>query len=381
MTTPSEIQPFRIHVDQADLDDLKARIAAARFPIQLPGVGWSRGVPVDYLRELATYWADSYDWRAAEAQLNAYPQFVTEIDGQRVHFLHVRSPHPDATPLLLLHGWPGSVAEFLDVIAPLTDPEDPADAFHLVIPSHPNFGFSGPVTEPGWDAHRMAQAYAQLMARLGYDRYGAQGGDFGAFIAPALGRVDPDHVVGVHVNAASVGFIPFGPVDEATMAELSDGEKVRLERKDTYLSDGSGYFQIQATRPHTIGFALADSPVGQLAWIVEKFKEWTHGGELPEDSVNRDRMLTNVMTYWLTNTGASAAQMYYESMHSQNWPTPSKTPTAVANFAEDVAIRRYAEQLNTITQWTEYDEGGHFAAMEVPHLFVADVLAFFRTVR
>ncbi|NUT36884.1 MAG: epoxide hydrolase [Hamadaea sp.] len=381
MTNAIEIRPYRIDVDQAELDDLKARIAATRWPAQVAGVGWSRGVPVDYLRELATYWAQEYDWRAAERELNQYPQFTAEIDGQRIHFLHVRSAHEDATPLLLLHGWPGSVVEFLDVIGPLTDPEDPADAFHLVIPSHPNFGFSGPASDAGWDSYRIASAYKELMAALGYDRYGAQGGDFGAFIAPDLGRVDPEHVIGVHVNAATVGFIPWGEVDEETMAELSDVEKRRVAGLGNYMQDQNGYFQIQATRPHTLGFGLADSPTGQLAWIVEKFKEWTNGGDLPEESVSRDRMLTNVMLYWLTNTGSSSAQMYYESMHTGRWPTPSTVPTGVAVFAEDVSIRRYSEGVNKITHWSDFETGGHFAAMEVPELLVQDVRAFFRAVR
>ena len=385
MTKNKEIRPYRIDIPQADLDDLAQRLARTRWSEQLPGPDWQRGVPVGYLTDLARYWVTSYDWRKQEALINAYPQFMTEIDGQDVHFLHVRSAEPGALPLVLSHGWPGSVVEFLDVIGPLTDPRahggDPADAFDVVIPSLPGFGFSGRIREPGWDSHRMATAFAELMRRLGYSRYGAQGGDFGAFISPALGRVDPDHVVGVHVNAATVGFIPFGEVDPTVLAELTEAEKVRLDRMNAFLAEGNAYFQIQATRPQTLSYGLTDSPIGQLAWIVEKFKEWTHGDGLPEDAVDRDRLLTNVMLYWLTGTAGSAANIYYESMHSHNWPTPSGVPTGVAVFAEDITIRRYAEEGNAIVHWSEFDRGGHFAALEAPDLLIEDIRLFFRGLR
>jgi pimeloyl-ACP methyl ester carboxylesterase len=385
MTESTAVRPYRLEVAEEALDDLRDRLARTRWPVQLPGAEWSRGVPVAYLKDLVAYWADGYDWRAQEQRLNAFPQFVTEIDGQDIHFLHVRSPEPEATPLVLSHGWPGSVVEFLDVIGPLTDPRshggDPADAFHVVIPSIPGFGLSGPTSDEGWDSRRTASAYAELMRRLGYERYGAQGGDYGAFIAPDLGRVDPDRVIGVHVNAATFGFIPYGPVSEDEQAGMSDVEKERLARLDNYQAEMNGYFQVQATRPQTLSYALADSPVGQLAWIVEKFKEWTDGDGLPEDAVDRDHMLTNVMLYWLTNTAGTSANLYYESMHAGNWPTPSQVPTGVATFAQDVSIRAYAEQGNNIVHWSDFERGGHFAAMEVPDLFVGDVRTFFRTVR
>jgi len=378
------ITEFRIDIPQTDLDDLRQRLTRTRWGGQLPGAAWERGVPVGYLRELTEHWATTYDWRTHEAELNAHPQYVTDVDGQRLHFVHVRAAEPGALPLLLAHGWPGSIVEFLDVIGPLTDPRahggDPADAFDVVIPSLPGFGFSGPLSGPGWDSRRIATAFAELMRRLGYERYGAQGGDFGAFVAPDLARVDPQHVVGVHVNAATVGFIPFGDVDEAELATFTDAERTRLARMKSFLAEGNGYFQIQATRPQTLAHALVDSPAGQLAWIVEKFKEWTDG-DLPEQSVDRDRMLTNVMLYWLTGTAGSAANLYYESTHTQNWPTPSEVPTGVAVFAEDVAIRRYAERGNAIVHWSEFDRGGHFAAMEVPDLLVRDVRTFFRRFR
>jgi len=387
MTSDTGIRPFRVEVPQADLDDLHQRLARTRWPDELPGVGWSRGVPLGYLQDLAGYWADGYDWRTHEAALNQHPQFTTTIDGTAIHFLHVRSPQPDALPLILTHGWPGSVVEFLDVIGPLSNPRahggDPADAFHLVIPSMPGYGCSGPTHQAGWTTDRVATAWAELMARLGYDRYGAQGGDWGAFVSPELGRIDPDHVVGVHINAATVGFIPFGPVDPAELATFTDAEKTRLERLNRFLSDMNGYFQIQATRPQTLAYGLTDSPVGQLAWIVEKFKEWTDSSaELPEDAVDRDHLLTNVMLYWLTGTANSSARMYYENMHAASWgKQPSTTPTGVAVFAEDVAIRRYAEQGNNIVHWSEFDRGGHFAAMEAPDLLVGDVREFFRGLR
>jgi pimeloyl-ACP methyl ester carboxylesterase len=383
----ADLRPFRIQIPQADLDDLHDRLTRTRWPDELPGVGWSRGVLLDYLKELAAYWRDGYDWRKHEATLNQHPQFTTTIDGANVHFLHVRSPEPDALPLILTHGWPGSIVEFLNVIGPLSDPRahggDLADAFHLVIPSIPGYGFSGPTRQAGWTTDRIAKAWAQLMARLGYARYGAQGGDWGAFIAPALGRIDPDHVVGVHVNAATFGFIPFGPVDPQELATFTEAEKARLERLNASTAGpGNGYFEIQAHRPQTLAYALTDSPVGQLAWIAEKFKEWTHAADVPEDAVDRDQLLTNVMLYWLTGTANSSARLYYENLHASSWgQQPGTTPTGVAVFAEDYAIHRYAEQANHIVHWTEFDRGGHFAAMEAPDLLVGDVRTFFRRFR
>jgi epoxide hydrolase len=379
------ISAFRIDVPRDELDDLSGRLARTRWPDALPDVGWDYGVPLAYLKDLAEFWRTAYDWRTDEARLNSFPQFTTIIDGQTIHFLHIRSPEPDALPLVLTHGWPGSVAEFLEVIGPLSDPRshggDPTDAFHLVIPSIPGFGFSGPTRETGWNTGRVARAWAELMRRLGYERYGAQGGDFGAFVSPELGHVDPDRVVGVHVNAASVGFIPWGEVDAAELATFTDGERARLARIKSFLGEANAYFQVQATRPQTIGFGLSDSPVGQLAWVVDKFHDWTHGPL--EDAVSRNQILTNVMFYWLTNTAASAARLYYENLHAAaDWGrAPSTTPVGVAVFAEDVAIRRYGEQGNNIVHWSDFDRGGHFAAMEAPDLLIGDVRSFFRALR
>jgi pimeloyl-ACP methyl ester carboxylesterase len=273
--------------------------------------------------------------------------------------------------------------EFLNIIGPLTDPRAHGDAsapaFDLVIPSLPGIGFSGPVTEPGWTSRRIAGALAELMRRLGYQSYGAQGGDYGAFVAPDLGRVDPEHVIGVHVNAATMGFIPFGDVPEEEQATFRGMEKERVQRLQNFLTEGNGYFQIQSTRPQTLSYALTDSPAGQLAWIVEKFKEWTNSGHaLPEDAIPRDDILADVSVYWFTRTAGSAANtIYYESMHSGDWPTPSAVPTGVAVFAEDIAIRRYAERANNIVHWSDFETGGHFAALETPDLLVQDIRAFF----
>jgi epoxide hydrolase len=382
----TEILPFRIEIPQADLDDLHARLARTRWPAALPGDGWETGVPVAWLRELAEYWRTGYDWRAAEALLNEIPQYATVIDGQRIHFLHARSPEPGALALLVTHGWPGSVVEFLDVLGPLTDPRasggDPADAFDLVVPSLPGFGFSGPTTDAGWDTARTARAWATLMGRLGYDRYGAQGGDIGAAVAPQLGRVAPDRVVGVHVNGGP-GPMPPLPLPDQELAELTEIERDRVRRIEAFMQEEFGYIAIQATRPQTLAYGLTDSPVGQLAWVMDKFREWTHPrSALPDAVIDRDRLLTNTMLYWLTATAGSAAYVGYAQETS--WGAPkenSGVPTAAIVFAHDVGIRRYAERENTITRWTDVDHGGHFAALEEPEVLVEDIREFFRPLR
>ncbi|MFJ6195005.1 epoxide hydrolase family protein [Micromonospora sp. NPDC092111] len=383
------MRPFRIEVPQSDLDDLHRRIDHTRWPGEVPGVGWDRGVPLEYLKELADYWRDGYDWRAAEARLNAYPQFVTEIDGVNVHFMHIRSPEEGALPLILTHGWPGTVAEFLDVIGPLSDPVahggDPADAFHLVIPSIPGYAFSGPTGQVGWDTGRVAGAWKELMSRLGYDRYAVQGGDWGMPISLRLGLADPEHVVGVHLNMC----VTFPPPDPAAMAGLGEADLARLEFTASFMQDGTGWQRIQSTRPQTLSYALTDSPVGQLAWIAEKYKEWTDSAKVPEDAVSRDHILTAVSIYWLTATAGSSAQLYYESSHMDadfvgTWagPWPLTMPVGVASFPKDAVrpVRRFAEQiLPTLSQWTEFDRGGHFAALEQPRLLVDDIRKFARS--
>jgi epoxide hydrolase len=383
------MHPYRTAIPQADLDDLRARIAATRWPSTLGDDGWDRGVPVAYLRELAEYWATNYDWRAAEAEINQYPQFTTEIDGQNVHFLHVRSPEENAQPMIMSHGWPGSFVEFLDVIGPLTDPAkhgaDPADAFHLVIPSLPGFGFSGRA-EPGWGTGRIAGAWAQLMHKLGYDHYIAQGGDAGAVTSLILALMDAQHMDGVHVNM----LMTFPSGDPAELADLSETDQARLGKMAKFDEELSGYMKLQSTRPQTIAYGLTDSPVGQLAWITEKFKEWTDSEKTPESAVNRDRLLTLVSIYWLTATAGTSATLYYEdapalrAMLSGALPPPVQIPAGVAVFPSDIflPLRRLAERdLANIVHWSEFDRGGHFAAMEEPDLFVADLRAFARKLR
>lgn len=362
--TVAGMEPFRIAVPQAELDDLHARLDRARWPGELPGVGWSYGIPVAYLKELAEHWRHRYDWREHERLLNEFPQFTTEIDGQRIHFLHVRSPRADAQPLILTHGWPGSVAEFLKVVEPLSRD------FHVVVPSLPGYGFSGPTTETGWDVGRIARAWAELMRRLGYERYAAHGGDWGSGISRELGRLDAEHVTAVHLTM--IMGVP-RPADEDG---LTDEDKARLAQRKRYQQDLGGYAQIQSTRPQTLAYGLHDSPVGQLAWIAEKFFEWTDSAHAPEDAVDRDQLLTNVSIYWFTGTAGSSARLYKESARLWRGPQePSPTPTSVAVFPKDLLlpVRRLAERTNNIVRWQEYDRGGHFAAMEVPELLVADI--------
>jgi pimeloyl-ACP methyl ester carboxylesterase len=397
MTNQSEIRPFRIEIPPADLDDLRSRLASTRWPAQ-PRVGdWSRGVPVGYLKDLAGYWATGFDWRAQEAALNEIPQFMTEIDGQTIHFLHAASPEPGALPLILTHGWPSSPVEFAKLIGPLTDPRahggDPADAFHVVVPSLPGYGFSNPIGPAGYNLFGVAQAWATLMSRLGYDRYAAMGTDVGSGVAGMLPIVDPQRVIGVHVSGSAAA-PPFSPALDPD--GLSAADRVRAERFNKFLQDGLGYLTLQSTRPQTLAYSLNDSPAGQLAWIVEKFYEWTDpAAALPEDAVDRDQLLTNVSIFWFTGSGASAAHAVYEGMQAwrayaaqpasgegEQWPQQQAgPPTGVAVFAADTTIRSLMDPLGKITHWSEYDRGGHFAAMEVPDLLTGDIRTFCRPLR
>ena len=378
------IRPFHFTASRDQLNELRRRVAATRWPSAELVADRSQGVQLATSQALAKYWNTRYDWRRFEAKLNKLPQYTTEIDGVDIHFIHVRSRHADAMPLIMTHGWPGSIVEFLNVIGPLTDPRahggDPADAFHLVIPSIPGSGFSGPTREAGWDTNRVTRAFAELMNRLGYDRYGAQGGDTGAVISPGLGRLNPDKVVGVHANGLSA----FTEVNADEVAELTEAERTRLERLEYLRTEQSGYVMIQISRPQTLAHGLHDSPVGQLAWIVEKFKEWTDpAAELPEDAVDRDLLLTNVMLYWLTGTAGSSANSYYEAAHAGAWGASERStvPTGAAVFPLDVSIRRTIELEHTIVHWSEFGRGGHFAAMEAPDLLVDDVRDFFSKLR
>jgi len=356
------IKPFLIDVPQTDLDDLNDRLARTRWPNEVADAGWDYGFPLARLRELTEYWRTGYDWREHEAKLNELPHFTTEIEGQTIHFVHVRSSKPDALALILTHGWPGSFLEFLEVIEPLSRD------FHLVIPSIPGFGFSGPTHERGWDAVRVARAWAELMRRLGYERYGAQGGDFGAGISIALGAVAPEQVVGVHVN-----YLPTRPDPDV---EVSEADEARLDKIRQLMANRPPFQALLALTPQTIGYALTDSPVGQLVWIAERFAQWTD----PATPVSDDRMLTDISLYWLTATAASSGRFHHDAPRGSQLP-PCRVPLGVAVFAHDItqSVRPLAERLYDITHWSEFERGGHFAAMEVPELFAEDVRTFFLT--
>jgi pimeloyl-ACP methyl ester carboxylesterase len=363
------IEAFRIDVPDAVLDDLRSRLERTRFPDQLPGTGWEYGTPSAYLQELVRYWLEEYDWRAREAGLNELAQFTTEIDGQRIHFIHERSAREDALPLLMIHGWPGSVVEFQEVIPMLR--ED----FHLVVPSLPGYGFSGPTTERGWDAWRIAKAFVQLMADLGYERYGAQGGDWGAQVTERIAVLDPGHCVAIHLNMA----IASKPKD--VEVELSESDIADLGAMGAFGKEESAYSQQQGTKPQTLGAGLTDSPAGLLSWVVEKFRAWSDCDGDPENAFTRDQLITNVMTYWVTGTITSSTRLYWENLHAQEHaPRRVEVPTAVARFpGEPIRFPRpWVEAKYNVTHWTELDEGGHFAAMEQPALFADDVQTFFR---
>ncbi|MGW1997515.1 epoxide hydrolase family protein [Embleya sp. NPDC001921] len=372
------IRPFRIEIPQADLDDLQERLARTRWSRQLPGGDWERGVPVAYLRELAQYWQSGFDWRRQEARLNEFPQFITEIDGQDIHFLHVRSPEPDALPLILTHGWPNSFVEFADMVGPLTDPRahggDPSRAFHVVIPSLPGFGFSAAPRGTGWSVTRVARIWADLMHRLGYERYGTHGGDLGAYLAPAVAAVDPDHVVGVHICGG------FGFPTEKDVPDMDAGELAQYEMMKMWSTGGVDHHALLRVAPQTFAFGWHDSPIAQLAWLAHKFHEFMVIVDGPDKCIDRDQFLTNATVYWLTGTSASSSWFMYENSEF-HWPKgQSEVPTGV--YVGPPAIRRLAERENTIIHWPETNPGkGHFPAMEVPQALAADLGDFFAKAR
>jgi pimeloyl-ACP methyl ester carboxylesterase len=377
---PDAVAPFRIATPDEQLTDLRDRLRATRWPEAETVDDWSQGIPLTYVKELCRYWADEYDWRRTENRLNSIPQFATELDGLNVHFIHVRSPHRGALPLIVTHGWPGSVVEFLKVIGPLTDPVahggDASDAFDVVCPSLPGYGYSEKPDRTGWGVERIAGAWAQLMARLGYDRYGAQGGDWGAMVTTALGHQDADHLAGIHLN------MPVARPAAGDMAELTEQEQAALAASVHYQRWESGYFKEQSTRPQTVGYGLVDSPAAQCAWIVEKFWAWTDCAGHPENALSRDELLDNVMLYWLPGTGASSARLYWESRRGSTDPITVATgcsifPKEIARTSRRWAARRYTD----IRYWNELDRGGHFAAFEQPELFVQELRSFFRLVR
>jgi pimeloyl-ACP methyl ester carboxylesterase len=375
------IAPFRIAAGDGQLADLKRRLLATRWPDREPVADWSQGLPLAYAKELCAYWIDGYDWRAREARLNRFDQFVTEIDGVDVHFIHQRSKHADALPLVMSHGWPGSIAEFHKVIAPLTDPSahggDAADAFHLVCPSLPGYGFSGKPAVAGWNVERIARAWATLMRRLGYPRYVAQGGDWGSMVTTAIGLQDRGACLGIHLT------MPIVAPDPATMADLTEAEKSALAGLKKYRAEGSAYARQQGTRPQTIGYALADSPVGQAAWIVEKYQAWMDCDGHPENVLSRDELLDQVMLYWLPNSATSSARLYWESFAKPN-RDPVDVATGISLFPKEIfrSSRRWAEQrFRNIVHWREFDRGGHFAALERPDVLVDEIRACFRPLR
>lgn len=377
------IRPFRIEIPQADLDDLRDRLARTRRPHRVPGLetDWSRGIPPEYVGELATYWADSFDWRVQEKELNSYPQFLTEIDGQTIHFMHIRSPEADAVPLMLIHGYPSLFMEFLDMIGPLSDPRahggDPADAFHLVIPSLPGFGFSSPVSAPGWDLERTAKAFGELMTRLEYERFGVQGEDLGQGVATQLSSQFPDRVIGTHCSADKP---QAGLMAEQFPAPqgLTEDETARLEAAKQWWAGQNGYQVLQCTQPNALAVGLSDSPEFQLAWIAEKWEIWTGDSS----KIDRNRLLTLISIYWFTRTGATTAHYYWEMAHSTSYATGSPdVPAGWAIFNQDPLLRKFLNPTGQITHYTEYDEGGHFPAAEVPDLLASDLRTFFRPLR
>jgi epoxide hydrolase len=385
---PADVTPLRIEIPQAELDDLRLRLRRTRWPEPETVGDWSQGVPLGYAQDLCRYWADGYDWRAAEARLNALPQFRTEIDGVAIHFIHVRSPRPGALPLIITHGWPGSVIEYLKVIGPLTDPaghgRDPADAFDVVLPSLPGYGFSDKPQRAGWGVERIAGAWAELMARLGYRRYGAAGSDWGTSVTASLGQQDPEHIAGIHLVP------PLAGPDPAAPADLTDAERETLAVLARTAEGDSGYSRQHATRPQTIGYALTDSPAALCAWIIEKFWAWTdHGGHL-ENVLSRDELLDNLMLYWLPRSGASAARLYWESIRQVNeWISgaaadPVRVPVGCSIFPAELqrpSLRWAQRRFPDIRYWGEPASGGHFAAFEQPDLFVNEISSFFRVIR
>jgi pimeloyl-ACP methyl ester carboxylesterase len=373
-----EPTPFRIDVPNNVLDDLRGRLARTRWPEAECVDDWSQGMPLAYTRELAAYWADGYDWRSREAALNRFDQFIAEIEGLDIHFIHQRSPHEDALPLVITHGWPGSIVEFHKVIEPLVNPASgrPEDAFHVVCPSLPGYGFSGKPTRTGWGVEKIAQTWETLMRGLGYDRYGAQGGDWGAAVTTQIGR-NRGHCIAIHLNMP-IAFPPAG-----TSGDLTEDEQQALAAFAHHRRWGTGYSKQQSTRPQTLGYGLVDSPVGQLAWIVEKFWAWMDCDGHPENVLSRDELLDNVMVYWVTGTAASSARLYWESFRVWGQMDRVELPTGVAAFPGELlkSPRSWCESIYNITHWSAMPRGGHFAAFEQPELFVDDVRAFFANFR
>jgi microsomal epoxide hydrolase len=386
MTDPAAIRPFKIEVPDAAIADLRGRLTQTRWPDQIPGTGWEYGTELAYLRGLCDYWQMQYDWRAQEAALNRWPQFTTDVDGERLHFIHARSKHADAFPLLITHGWPGSIVEFQKILPLLTDPTAHGgraeDAFHVICPSMPGYGFSGPTHSRGWDPERIARAEIEIMHRLGYVKYGAQGGDWGAIVTPWIAKLDPKHCAGIHLNMLLVT-----PPPDAKTDVLTEAEQKRLAYSTQFQSEGTGYQAIQGTKPQTLAYGLTDSPAGLAAWIVEKFRAWGDcpGGDV-ERAFTKDELLTNISVYWFTGTINSSTRLYYEMRKSAKLAIAGgkiATPTACAVFPKELynAPRAWAEHFYDIRQWSVFESGGHFAALERPNELAGDLRKFFATLR
>ncbi|MGR8919429.1 MAG: epoxide hydrolase family protein [Gammaproteobacteria bacterium] len=379
----SDIRPFRFDVPDSELDDLRRRLAATRWPERETPKDWSQGTPLAYVREVCEYWATAYDWRRCETMLNGYGQFITEVDGLDIQFMHVESPHAGAKPLVMTHGWPGSVIEFMKVVGPLTDPPahggDAADAFHVVCPTLPGFGFSGKPDAPGWGVERIARAWSTLMTRLGYERYYAQGGDWGAAVTAAIAVQDTEHCAAMHTN------MPILSPSAEVLAELTEFEQACVEGNQYYWDWDSGYSKEQSTRPQTVGYGLVDSPAAQAAWILEKFWAWTDSDGHPENVLSRDELLDNIMLYWLPAAGASSARIYWESFSILGQPqAPITQPAGVSIYPREIfrSSRRWCEErFENLVHYEQLERGGHFAAFEQPAVFVEQIRGCFRQLR
>jgi len=377
----SEIRKFQLEVTDAVLDDLKKRLSMTRWPNKETPEDWSQGIPLGYMQELCDYWQHEYDWRAREERFNRFPQFITEIDGVDIHFIHLPSVHENARPLIITHGWPGSVVEFHKVIEPLADPTahggNAEDAFHVVVPSLPGYGFSGKPEVTGWGIEKIADIWGELMARLGYDHYFAQGGDWGAMVTTHIGLQDKEHCDAIHLNMPVV--IP----DANTMAELTPSEQASLMSMKFYQDWDSGYSKQQSTRPQTVGYGLVDSPSGQAAWIIEKFYQWTDCNGHPENAISRDELLDNVMMYWLSKSAASSARLYWESF--KNPPQDEvDIPTGCSIFPKEIvrpSERWIRKRFTNLKYYNELEKGGHFAAFEQPEIFLQEIRTYFRSLR
>ncbi len=374
------ITPFTIDIPDEQINDLHTRIRNTRWPESECVDDWSQGIPLAYTKELATYWLNEYNWRTCETKLNGFDQYITSLQGLNIHFIHQRSPHEDAFPLLITHGWPGSIVEFHKIIEPLTNPTkyggSAEDAFHVICPSLPGYGFSGKPTEAGWGVEKIAEAWDELMVRLGYEKYGAQGGDWGAFVTTHIGR-NIGNCAAIHLN------MPIGRPTAEALQEPTDDDKNALERLTYYQQWDSGYSKQQRTRPQTIGYGLVDSPVGQMSWIIEKFWSWMDCDGHPENVLTKDELLDNVMMYWLTASGASSARLYWESFGGHGGGEKVTIPTGVASFPGEIlqSPRTWCEESYNITHWTTMPKGGHFGAFEQPKLFINDLRIFFKTIR